>query len=73
MSRPTKESIDAIKEDLMRDLAEIKSQVGNTDAMAGVETFCVVALRLMAKTNPSKIRDIARTTEIAYLMNKEKP
>lgn len=68
MTRPTKESIDAIKEDLMRDLSIVKAQVGDTDAMAGVETFCVIALRLMAKTNPSKIRDIAMTTEIAYWM-----
>lgn len=68
MTRPTRESIESIKEDLIRDLATIKEQVGETDAMAGVETFCVIALRIMAKTNPSKIRDVARTVEIAHYM-----
>lgn len=72
MTRPTRESIEAIKEDLIRDLAEIKRQVGETDAMAGVETFCVIALRIMAKTNPSKIRDVARTVEIASYLNTSK-
>lgn len=30
-----------------------------------IETFCAIAIRVMAKTNPSKIRDVARTLEIA--------
>lgn len=41
------------------------------DAWAGVETFIAVGLRVMAKTNPSKVRDEARTVEIQVLMNKE--
>lgn len=72
MTRPTKETIEAIKLDLINDLAELKKQVGDTDAMAGVETFCVIALRIMAKTNPYKIRDVARTAEIAYYLKESK-
>ena len=40
------------------------------DALAGVETFCAVSLRIIAKTNPSKVRSEAMTTEISYLINK---
>lgn len=34
------------------------------EAMAELETFCVIALRIMNKTNPSKIRSEARSVEI---------
>lgn len=33
-------------------------------ALSGIETFCAIALRVMRKTNPSKIRDCARIVEI---------
>lgn len=45
------------------------------DAMATLETFTAVALRIIAKTNPSKVRDVARAVEIQALIapfNKEK-
>lgn len=38
-------------------------------AMAGVETFCAIALRVMRKTNPSKVRSEARTVEIKARMD----
>lgn len=68
MTRPSKQSIEQIKLDLIEDLTELKRMVGPCDALAGLETFCIMALRIMAKTNPSKIRDIARTVEIAYYL-----
>ncbi len=34
------------------------------DAMVTVETFAAVALRVFAKTNPSKVRSEARNVEI---------
>lgn len=34
------------------------------DAMATVETFCAVALRIIAKTHPAKVREEARLVEI---------
>lgn len=33
-------------------------------ALAGIETHCAVSLRVMAKTNPSKLRDAAMAEEI---------
>jgi hypothetical protein len=33
-------------------------------ALCTIETFCDVAIRVMKKTNPSKLRDCARTVEI---------
>jgi hypothetical protein len=51
----------------MGDLSIVKSALagaGVDDALAGVETFCIIALRVMAKTNPGKLRDIMRTVEI---------
>ncbi len=33
-------------------------------ALCSIETFVAIALRVMKRTNPSKIRDAARTVEI---------
>jgi hypothetical protein len=38
-------------------------------ALCGVMTFCAVAIRVMRKTNPSKIRSEARTVEIKARMD----
>jgi hypothetical protein len=38
------------------------------DAWAGVETFAAVALRVMAKTNPSKLRSEMVTVGISALL-----
>ena len=38
-------------------------------ALCSVETFCAVALRVMKKTNPSKIRSEAMTFEIKARMD----
>lgn len=43
------------------------------EALAAVETFCAVALRIIAKTNPSKVRSEAMTTEISFLMDRLPP
>lgn len=37
--------------------------------LARLETFIAIAVRVMAKTNPSKIRDVARTVEIQARIN----
>jgi hypothetical protein len=38
-------------------------------AFAAMEGFVAIALRIMAKTNPSKVRDAARTEWIKGLMD----
>lgn len=77
--RPTRQSIAAMTEQVMDDLAVIRSlvvrsegQAGELGAMASLETFVAISLRVMAKTNASKLIDVMRTVEIvAYMGNKE--
>jgi hypothetical protein len=40
------------------------------DERAEIETFVAVALEVFKKTNPSKLRDAAKTVEIKYLLRK---
>jgi hypothetical protein len=41
----------------------------DADAWAEVETFVAIALRVMARTNPSRIRDAAMVEEIKARMD----
>jgi hypothetical protein len=72
--KPTKEANEAIKEALLVDLLTMRSHVLSLeavhieDAWAGIETFCAIALRVMAKTNASKLRSEMMTVEIAARM-----
>ena len=72
--KPTKAANEAIKEALIVDLLTMRSHVltlGDAhieDACAGIETFCAIALRVMAKTNASKLRSEMMTVEIAARM-----
>lgn len=73
--RPTREANDAVREALFEDLMLLRKHILSLSdptldrAWAGMETFCAISLRLMAKTNPSKLRDVMRTVEISALMN----
>lgn len=57
-------SIQAVREAL-------KAEDGSPEdiAMCEIETFCAIALRVMRKTNPSKLRSEARTVEISARLN----
>lgn len=65
--------IKAIERDLVADLATLAKHLPATpeteDALCAVETFCAVSLRVMTKTNPSKIKDAARAEEIKARMD----
>jgi hypothetical protein len=69
---PTKD----MREDLMKSLAALRAYIQADpgpegemlDHLATVETFCAVALRVFAKTNPSKIASEARTVEISTMI-----
>lgn len=37
------------------------------DERAEIETFVAIAIEVMRKTNPSKLRDCARTVELRYM------
>ncbi len=49
---------------VVRDALQPVDGAPEDTALCEVETFCAVAVRLMAKSNPSKVRDIARVVEI---------
>ena len=40
------------------------------DDRAELETFIAVAIEVMRKTNPSKLRDAARVVELRHILNK---
>jgi hypothetical protein len=63
--------VDGIAQDVGADLDAIRASLPPElmPAINAVETFAAVALRVMAKTNPSKIRDAARTVEIKARMD----
>lgn len=56
--------VSAIQRDLAAALAQIRAMVGDADALAHVETFCAIALRVMAKTAPGAIRQAAMAEEV---------
>lgn len=72
--RPTKAAIDAIRDAYMADVLIIRAHIlalndpHLEDAWAGIETFAAVALRVMAKTNPSKLRSEMVTVGISALL-----
>ena len=66
--------ISAMKEGLLGALNTVRGRLDLTDpqteqAWAEIETFCAISLRVMAKTNPSKLRDAAMIEEIKARMH----
>jgi transcriptional regulator len=70
-------NLDELERDLAENLRKLRKMldvqlVDGSDAdiaLNSVETFCVVAMRVMRKTNPSKIHSEARTVEIKARMD----
>lgn len=63
-----------IQEDVLRSLNVIRSHLhpdldGVEEALAELETFIAVALRVMRNSNPSKVRDAAMLEEIKARMD----
>lgn len=54
---------------LLRDTLQPEDGSEIDTALCSVETFVVVALRVFAKTNPSKLRSETRTVEIKARMD----
>jgi hypothetical protein len=70
-------NIGSIQHDLLRSMGVIRNRIDLLDpevesAWAELETFCAIAIRVMAKTNPSKLRDVAITVEIQARLNGNK-
>lgn len=75
MPKPSKEAIADMTSTIMSDLSAVRAVVwsvaGDTEEMAGVETFVAIALRLMAVTNRSKLRDVMQVVEIQARMDRK--
>lgn len=61
---------DTIRTDLIDAIGTVRQKLDRTDpavdeAWAEIETFCAISLRIIGKTNPSKVRDAAMAEEIA--------
>jgi len=67
--------VQAVEDDLTAALKTIREALKPTDdtpedhAMCAVETFAAIAIRVLKKTNPSKLRSEARTVEIRCRMD----
>jgi hypothetical protein len=67
-------NITDIAADIVKDLGVLRQALAPQmhgeveDAWATVETFIAVSLKLMAKTNPSKVKSVAMTVEIQSLI-----
>jgi hypothetical protein len=64
---------DTIRMDLIDSIDTVRQTIDRTDpavdeAWSEIETFCAIALRIIAKTNPSKVRDAAMAEEIKARM-----
>ena len=49
---------------LIRDQLYIPDGSAQDTALCEIETFCAIAIRVMRKTNPSKLRSETRTVEL---------
>lgn len=67
--KPTAEAINAMKEQVLIDLQAVRESNPPEEAMASLETFVAIALRVFAKTNSSKLKDVMRIVEIQARMD----
>jgi hypothetical protein len=71
MSKPTKATMLAAREDVISAISRVRTHlpVGRSDTLdadwAQLETFIAIALRVMAKTNMSKLISETKTVELA--------
>ncbi len=61
-----KSDVEEITADLVAAINEIRRHVPPEaeESLAHIETFCAISLRVLRKTNPSKLRDAAMAEEI---------
>ena len=73
-SARAKADLEEVVADLMASIGWIRDEIGigsekvdprTEEHMAHIETFCAIAIRVLRKTNPSKIRDAAMAEEIS--------
>ena len=67
MNETEREMVAALK--IIREALKPVDDTDEDTALCVLECFVAVALRVMKKTNPSKVRDCARTVEIQARMD----
>jgi hypothetical protein len=75
--RATAEAINAMKEQVLSDLLVVRTGMvadrtlspAEGEALASVETFVAIALRVMSTVNASKIKDAMQVVEIQARMD----
>lgn len=67
MDETEREIVAALR--IMREALKPEDDTDEDTALCVLECFVAVALRVMRKTNPSKVRDCARTVEIKARMD----
>lgn len=67
--RTTAEAINAMKEQVLADLQTVRTVSPPEEAMASLETFVAIALRVFTKTNASKIKEAMQIVEIQARMD----
>ncbi len=66
MSKPTKATVTAARADVIEVLGRLRAASrGAEEDWAQLETFCAIAMRVMAKTNLSKLRSETATVELS--------
>lgn len=72
MTKPTKQTILEARWDLIQALALVRrtlpSDTASEQAWAQIETFCAISLRVMAKTNMSKLLSETKTVELSAFL-----
>jgi hypothetical protein len=69
--KPTKEAIEAMKEEVLIDLSVVRHHLAGIaeQEMASLETFVAIALRVMSTVNASKVKDAMVAVEIQARMD----
>lgn len=71
MSKPTKATVTAARQDIIACLGRLRDTgLGRAEDWAQLETFCAISLRVMAKTNMSKLLSETRTVELSHFVAK---
>lgn len=75
MTREHRSDVAQLDADITAELKVLRDALDPVDgseidtALCSIETFVVVALRVFAKTNPSKLRSESRTVELKARMD----
>lgn len=70
MAKVNKEFVQDMTDKLRLIQSRLRRRDYTDDDLAVLETFLAIALRVIARSNPSKIDDAVRTVETCYLIKR---